>query len=175
MPQTPVTEVALPLTVSRDKTIRARELPDPDHLWRRRDPSVRWREPPPDSLPRPSQTKPKTPGNNPGSSALWRRRESNSQPLPCKGSALPIELRPLVTAYELRSLGRTGQPRSGRVASRHTSELPELFLRLTKTNAPTAAASASSFFMATPFCVPPSSSWSPRGRTNVVRCGPRRT
>ena len=24
----------------------------------------------------------------------WRRRDSNSQPLPCKGSALPIELRP---------------------------------------------------------------------------------
>ena len=25
---------------------------------------------------------------------LWRRRGSNPQPLPCKGSALPIELRP---------------------------------------------------------------------------------
>ncbi len=24
----------------------------------------------------------------------WRRRDSNPQPLPCKGSALPIELRP---------------------------------------------------------------------------------
>ena len=28
----------------------------------------------------------------------WRRRESNSQPPPCKGGALPIELRPRVWA-----------------------------------------------------------------------------
>jgi hypothetical protein len=33
---------------------------------------------------------------NPGPSSVWRRRESNSQPLPCKGSALPIELRPRI-------------------------------------------------------------------------------
>jgi hypothetical protein len=28
----------------------------------------------------------------------WRRRGSNPQPLPCKGSALPIELRPLASS-----------------------------------------------------------------------------
>src|SRR5664279_5465193 len=37
---------------------------------------------------------------------LWRRRESNSQPPPCKGGALPIELRPL--AVRLR--GRSAEP-----------------------------------------------------------------
>ena len=33
---------------------------------------------------------------------LWRRRDSNPQPLPCKGSALPVELRPRLQARQAR-------------------------------------------------------------------------
>jgi hypothetical protein len=31
-----------------------------------------------------------------GQAVWWRRRDSNPQPLPCKGSALPVELRPRI-------------------------------------------------------------------------------
>ena len=44
---------------------------------------------------------------------LWRRRESNSQPPPCKGGALPIELRPRVTgsaSAPTRSTNQTSEP-----------------------------------------------------------------
>src|SRR6476619_6881677 len=44
---------------------------------------------------------------------LWRRRESNSQPPPCKGGALPIELRP-----------RTNRPPKRRPESIKNQDLP---------------------------------------------------
>ncbi len=45
----------------------------------------------------------------------WRRRESNSQPPPCKGGALPIELRPLIPPRD-PLVGRSGSRRGGGLA-----------------------------------------------------------
>src|SRR3954468_11061499 len=82
----------------------------------------------------------------------WRRGESNPYPPPCKGGALPIELRPL-TLYP-GCVGPVAQRVVGvltasgpRVASCHrsASALPPERFR-TATRAPAAIAASASFF-----------------------------
>ncbi len=60
----------------------------------------------------------------------WRRRDSNSRPLPCHGSALPTELRPRQRAEPDRRLGSAsaspsvrGMVRTGRDGSRLGGEM----------------------------------------------------
>ena len=63
----------------------------------------------------------------------WRRSGSNRQPLPCKGSALPIELRPLqLTKFtgSLTGMGVRGlEPRTSALSelrSNHLSYTPRI-------------------------------------------------
>ena len=66
---------------------------------------------------------------------LWRRRESNSQPPPCKGGALPIELRPLVA-------GRAGHEQLFTAPGPGTRRAPDGFPVASSHSAASAAAAA---------------------------------
>ena len=72
----------------------------------------------------------------------WRRRDLNPQPPPCKGGALPVELRPRPGAYPCAHLS------DGVVASRQrsASALAERLRRTMNRTAPATAASARIFF-----------------------------
>jgi hypothetical protein len=69
-----------------------------------------------------------------GTVSLWRRGDSNAQPPPCKGGALPIELRP-------RAVPR--QRDESEVASRQSASSAWLRRRLRTTNAAVTAPTTS--------------------------------
>ena len=60
----------------------------------------------------------------------WRRSGSNRQPLPCKGSALPVELRPLKFTGAVAIVGVRGlEPRTSALSelrSNHLSYTPRI-------------------------------------------------
>jgi hypothetical protein len=82
-----------------------------------------------------------------GTVSLWRRGDSNAQPPPCKGGALPIELRPrAVPVY------RVSQREASDVASRQSAAASAcacLRLAATAATAPSSAARTTGFFIDT--------------------------